>query len=152
MLALLTLLVLSPTLLSAPAQEKTTTAAPTEDTSVWSTRETTTEMTSEMTTETTTMTLYRDSTGTESAVEQSGERCRDLVTGDLHSVGETWSNKVGCWQHSCTSLGGRLYYYTTTCPSFYVPPSWTNCTEVPGSGLSFPECCPRPSCQTTRPT
>ena len=150
MLALLTLLVLPLTLLYA--QEKTTTAGPTEDTSFWSTRETTTEMSSEMRTEVTTMTLYEDSAGTGSAVEQSGEKCRDLVTGELHSVGESWSNKLTCWQHSCTSLGGRLYYYTTTCPSFYVPPSWTNCTEVPGSGLSFPECCPRPSCQTTTPT
>ena len=109
-----------------------------------------TDLRTEMATEMSTLTWYEDSTGTESAVVQSGEQCRDLATGELHSVGDTWSNPGHCWQHSCSSLGGSLYYTTTLCPSFYIPPHWTNCSQVAvRPSLAFPDCCPRPSCQTS---
>ena len=105
-------------------------------------KEMTTKMTKEMTKEMTTERM------TEMTTIQSVGECRDLATGELYQVGETWSNNLTCWQHSCTVLEGNLYYTTTTCPQFYVPPGWTNCSQVRGPGLSFPHCCPRPSCQT----
>ena len=127
MLTLFSLLVLSATLILA--QENTTTAGPAEDATVWNTTEINTEI------------------NTERSRVQSVTECRDLATGKLYQIGDTWSNNVTCWQHTCLALEGMVYYYTTTCPDYYVPPHWTNCTQVRGPGLSYPECCPRPSCQ-----
>ena len=82
----------------------------------------------------------------EVTVSEDGETCRDLVTGETHQVGEEWYNNHSCWLHSCKSIEGVTYYSTTLCPSFYIPPDWTNCTEVTDSAASYPDCCPRPSC------